>query len=151
VQRVALALPKHAPRDVRRKQVPLVCSNSIRLDILPALQIGVIQHGPTEELERLAPRVHKFGQSVAVGVPHLTVGKRIATEDRAPRPDPLDQYRVKSLRSCSVVRMVRLECRKVPRTFIEVVNEPVAVAVHTVITNRLDLRQILEQARSIAV
>ena len=71
----------------------------------------MVEQGPAEELERLAPGVDELGQAVAVGVLDFLVGELVAAEDRAQRPAPLDQDGVEHLRPGGVVRVVCLEVR----------------------------------------
>ena len=66
-------------------------------DLLAALDVGMVEQRPAEELERLAPGVDELGQAVAVGVLDFPVGEVVAVEDRAQRPAALDQEGVEHL------------------------------------------------------
>ena len=62
-------------------------------------------HRPAVELERLAPGVDEFGESVAVGIAHLVLGELIAVEEAAQRAHAFDQQGVHGLGARRLVRV----------------------------------------------
>ncbi len=57
-------------------------------NVLAALEVGMVEQRPAEELERLAPGIDELGHAVVVGVLHFPVGEIVATEDRPQGPVP---------------------------------------------------------------
>ena len=107
-------------------------------DDLTALNVGVVEQRPAEELERLAPGIDELWEAVAVGVLYFPIGEVVAAEDRAQRPASLDQDRVEHLGSRGVVRMLG-EVGQNDRSitpFRQIVDQSVLIIVDTVVPLR---------------